>query len=72
MIAIKKTGKVEGADWHGKVCTCLMYAMMFVHVVWYGIPQIVSDIMIALCTVMLAISFVLYGIRNVNAAIKSA
>ncbi len=72
MIAIRRTGKVEGADWHGKVCTCLMYAMMLLHVVWFNIPAVVSNIFIAVCTVMLVLSFFLYNTRNIKAAKEAA
>lgn len=72
MIAIRKTGKVDGADWHGKVCTCLMYAMMLLHVVWFNIPDVVSDAFVAICTVMLVLSFFLYNSRNIKAAKEAA
>ena len=36
-LVIQKTGKVFGADWHGKVNTWLLYAMMILHVFWYNI-----------------------------------
>ncbi len=72
MIAIRKTGEVEGADWHGKVCTCLMYLMMLVHVVWFGIPETVSNVLIAVCTGMLVLSFFLYNARNIKAAKRKA
>ena len=39
LVVIKKTGKVCGADWHGKVCTWLLYAMIFVHIVWFDISR---------------------------------
>ena len=68
MIAIKKTGVVDGADWHGKVCTILMYAMMLLHVIWFDIPPVVSNISIAVCTAMLVLSFLLYNFRNIKAA----
>lgn len=64
LLAIRKTGAVEGAVWHGKVTTALLYGTMAVHLLWYGIPQIVSFILICLCTVMMLISAVGYGIRN--------
>lgn len=64
LLAIRKTGAVEGAVWHGKVTTALLYGTMAVHLLWYGIPQIVSLILISLCTMMMLISAVGYGIRN--------
>lgn len=64
LLAIRKTGQVEGAVWHGKVTTALLYGTMAVHLLWYNIPPIVSVILICLCTGMMVISAVGYGIRN--------
>lgn len=66
-MVIRKTGQVYGANWHGKVATLLLYAMMIIHVVWYDIPDIFSNILIVICIAMMFISFVLYGVRNIKA-----
>lgn len=71
LIAIKKTGKVVGAVWHGKINTVLLYAVMIVHVIWFDIPALFSDILISLCIAMIIISWVLYGIQNIK-RIKNA
>lgn len=67
LAVMRKTGVVLGADWHGKAATVLLYLMMSLHILWYDIPPLVSDVTIALCTLMVLISFLLYGIRNYNA-----
>lgn len=67
LMVIQKTGKVFGADWHGKVTTWLLYAMMILHVFWYNIPAASSRILIAACVVMMLISLVLYGRHNLKA-----
>ena len=67
LLVIQKTGKVFGADWHGKVNTWLLYAMMIIHVFWYNIPDIVSKVLIGICVVMMLISLVLYGRHNLKA-----
>lgn len=67
LLVIQKTGKVFGADWHGKVNTWLLYAMMILHVFWYNIPDIVSEVLIGICVVMMLISLVLYGRHNLKA-----
>lgn len=71
MVAIRKTGRVDGADWHGKVTTCLIYTMMMVHIIWLDIPSVVSNILVILCTVMMLFSFILYNNRNIKAVQKS-
>ena len=64
LFVIKKTGKVCGADWHGKVCTWLLYAMMFVHIVWFDISRQWSTALISICVIMMTVSFALYMVRN--------
>ena len=64
LVVIKKTGKVCGADWHGKVCTWLLYAMMFVHIVWFDISREWSTALISICVIMMTFSFALYMVRN--------
>ena len=67
LLVIQKTGKVFGADWHGKVNTWLLYAMMILHVFWYNIPDVVSKVLIGVCVIMMLISLVLYGRHNMKA-----
>ena len=64
LVVIKKTGKVCGADWHGKVCTWLLYAMMFVHIVWFDISREWTTALIGICVIMMSVSFALYMVRN--------
>lgn len=65
-LVIRKTGNVFGANWHGKVATCLLYAMMILHVFWYNISDLVSKSLIAVCVLMMLVSLILYGYRNVQ------
>ena len=67
LLVIRKTGEVFGADWHGKVNTWLLYAMMILHVFWYNIPDTVSRVLIGICVIMMLISLVLYGRHNLKA-----
>jgi len=66
-IVVKKTGKVEGADWHGKVTTVLLYSMMILHVLWHDISMPISDITITICVSMMLLSFLLYAMRHIRA-----
>ena len=66
LLIIRRTGSVFGADWHGKAATVLLYAAMILHVFWYQIPKMVSDVLIGACAVMILISFVLYARHNVR------
>lgn len=64
LLAIKKTGEVHGAKWHGKVATCLIYAMIFTHVIWYDIPYEVSMILLVASVSMMLVSCFYYAKRN--------
>lgn len=66
LIVIKKTGSVHGSVWHGKITTCMLYAMMIVHVLWFEIPSGISNCLIIVCTLMMVISFLLYMLRNIR------
>lgn len=67
LLIIKKLKKVPGANWHGKVATWVLYAAMVLHVFWYNIPNTISVVFIALCTFMITLSFMLYGIQRIKA-----
>lgn len=64
LLVIHKTGNVYGAVWHGKATTVSLYAMMLIHLVWFEIPPVVSGILIGICTALILLSAVLYGIQN--------
>lgn len=66
ILIIKKTGNVPGALWHGKAATCVLYGVIILHVFWHDIPASASLFSIAACSIMVAVSFGLYGVRNVN------
>ena len=70
MLTLKKAGYVVAAVWHGKVNTVLLYATMFIHIVWFTISPAVSNILIAVCIVMMLISSVLYTKSDVKAISK--
>ena len=63
-LVIRKTGKVHGADWHGKIVTFLLYGTVAVHIIWFHITPMVSDLLIGLCAIMMVVSVVLYIIKN--------
>lgn len=71
-IAIKKTGQVVGAKWHGKAATVLLYSMLFLHLLWPQVPPVFSDVLIIICFVAILLSFVLYAIQNLQMIVKSS
>ena len=61
-IILHKAKEVEGAVWHGKANTVILYTVMFIHIVWYNIPAVVSTVFILVSTAMMLLSFVLYSV----------
>lgn len=64
LIVIKKTGIVFGAEWHGKLTTCMVYATIMIHLVWSSIPFWLSTAFIISSITIMAYSCVAYGMRN--------
>ena len=67
LLVIRKTELVLGAEWHRKITTILLYAVMILHLLWLDIPATLSWSLVGLCIGMLLLSGVLYGIRNYRA-----
>ncbi|MDO5649804.1 MAG: CDP-alcohol phosphatidyltransferase family protein [Gallicola sp.] len=65
-MVIQKTGRVYGANWHGKLTTVLLYIMLILHLFWYNISSGVSNTFIFLCIGMMLVSFILYTIQNIK------
>ena len=73
LLVMKKTGKVLGAVWHGKLTTVLLFATMALHLLWqlfpsWGpIPHWLTVTLCCVCGVVMMMSLVLYTIRNIKA-----
>lgn len=63
---IHRTGLVNGAEWHGKVSTTLLYIMMGLHLLWAGIPTALSHGLILLCTGMILYSCIRYTLTDLR------
>ena len=66
LLMIRKTGKVVGADFHGKVATTLLYAMMVLHIFWIDITPEVSAATIVVCLASMCFTLLVYGSRNMR------
>ncbi len=71
LIAARKNKKVEGARWHGKVSTVLLYSMLVAHVLWIDIPAHFSNIFIGICIIMMCVSFTLYLLSGLKSIFKT-
>jgi len=66
LMVIRKTGKVEGAVWHGKATTVSLYCMMIIHLIWFNIPRVLSGVLIGACTALALLSAFMYSRENVR------
>ncbi len=66
LAAIRSSGRVIGADWHGKVTTALMLFTMALHFLWPDIPGGLSTGLIAVCMGMVLLSGVIYSVRSLR------
>ncbi len=72
LISFYRTGQVGGAEWHGKLATCVIYTTMVLHIIWLDIPDMTSDVLLAACFGVMALSLVLYSIRNIKMILQGA
>ena len=52
--------KLDGAKWYGKVCTAVLYVVMFLLLLFPGMPPEAADIMILLCGAFMIFTWAMY------------
>ena len=66
LLVIRRTGSVYSASWHGKLATCVIYTTIFLHIIWYDIPEEVSAVL-AWCAIgTILLSLALYTVQNLR------
>ena len=70
--AIRSSGQVNSADWHGKVTTALMSFTMALHFFWQEIPGNLSTALIVGCMGMVLLSGILYSVRFIRMSREAA
>ena len=63
-MVIRRCGIVLGANWHGKAATCMLSAVMALHLFWHNIDPTLSTVLIFAGAAMILLSLVLYAVRN--------
>ena len=66
LVMMHKNRDAIDSKWHGKLATVCIYFTGVFHLLWPTIPVVLSWILIALCLVTMAYSFVMYTINNVK------
>lgn len=66
IFVIRRTGEVYSAAWHGKMATCILYAVILTHIVWYDIPAGISGCFAAAAVGGMLLSLALYTAQNIR------
>ena len=59
-ILLPRGKKLAGAMWFGKVCTAVLYAVLFLLLLLPGIGATAANVLIGICGVFLLFSFLMY------------
>lgn len=70
LIVYRRTKIVDGAKWHGKLNTVVLYLIMTVHILWYEITKVWSTILILISFSIMVMSSVLYTISSAFCLIR--
>ena len=60
LVKLREGKKLDGAMWFGKVCTALLFVVMFVLILVPHIPVAAANALIAVCAVVMAATLILY------------
>ena len=60
IIMLRRGKMLDGAKWFGKVCTAVLYVVMFVLILFPQIPMDAANGLIALCGALMLYSFISY------------
>lgn len=66
LFVIRCTGEPYSSEWHGKASTVLLYTLLFLHVVWTEIPDLLSNLLIVASSGLILLSLILYTKRNLH------
>ena len=59
-VMLRRGFRMDGAQWYGKVCTAVTYAVVFLLLAIPGMPEQVSDALIGICLAATVFAFVGY------------
>lgn len=66
LLGVRQSGEVHGAEWHGKLTTCVIYATLLLHIVWYDITKTVSNISLLVAAIVMVYSLTRYVMKNMR------
>ena len=65
LMIIERTGRIDGAAFHGKVATVFLDGLMLAHLLWGNMPAAVSIALVTLTTIFMLLSLWLYAMTNI-------
>lgn len=65
-IETKITDKINGAKWPGKICTCIAYLVIMIHIFWASISFKVSAFIVLGSSTLILLLGVIYGLLNLE------
>lgn len=60
IIMLRKGKKLDGAKWFGKLCTAILYIVMFILILFPKMNDTISSFLIIVCGIFMLLSFILY------------
>ena len=60
IVMLKKGKKMDGAQWYGKVCTAVLYIVMFLLILFPNISILKANILILFCLIWMMFSLISY------------
>lgn len=60
IIMLRKGKKLDGAKWFGKLCTAILYIVMFILIMFPRMNYIRANFLIVVCGIFMLMSFILY------------
>lgn len=60
LIMLRRGKKLDGAKWYGKVCTAVLYIVMFLLIALPSMPAILQNTLMIICAGFMVLSLVMY------------
>lgn len=60
IIMLRKGKKLDGAKWFGKLCTAILYIVMFILILFPRMNDTRANFLIVVCGIFMLMSFILY------------
>lgn len=66
VVVIRRTGTVYSAAWHGKLAACILYGVIFIHIICFDLPVQISVGLVLAGMAAMLVSLGLYVRQNIE------